>query len=328
MKRPALLLGLVFLSGCDSRQPEAAEVDPDLLKLFAPSPATLESETNPVTEEKAALGRMLFFETRLSKSQNISCNSCHILDRYGVDNQPVSTGHSGQKGKRNAPTVYYAAGHAVQFWDGRASDVEEQARAPVLNPAEMAMPDAASVEAVLRSIPEYAAAFRKAFPRQRQPVTFENAARAIAAFERKLVTPARWDKFLLGDQRALTEEEKQGFLVFYKAGCQTCHNGPFLGGRLYQKAGLVRPWPNQSDLGRYEVTRQEHDKMVFKVPSLRNIEKTGPYFHDGSVESLEEAVTRMGEHQVERPLSTRDVKLIVAWMRSLTGELPAEYVRH
>ncbi len=158
-------------------------------------------------------------------------------------------------------------------------------------------------------------------------MTFDNAALAIGAFERRLVTPARWDKFLQGDKNALSGEEKAGFLAFYKAGCQTCHNGALVGARLYLKVGLVKAWPNQKDLGRYEVTKQDHDKMVFKVPSLRNIEKTGPYFHDGSVDSLEAAVRMMGEHQVERPLTESEAKAIVTWLKTLTGEIDAEYIR-
>lgn len=318
---------LLSSAGCGGSAPRTGEIDPELLRNFAPAPAEMTNPNNPITPEKVALGRMLYYDERLSKSQTVSCNSCHALDRYGVDGQPVSTGVNNQKGNRNAPTVYFAAGHIVQFWDGRASNVEEQAKGPVLNPVEMAMPDAQYVEKVLRSIPEYVKAFQAAFPGQKQPVTFENAALAIAAFERKLATPSRWDKFLSGDQTALTAEEKAGFLAFHRAGCQACHNGPYLGGRMYQKLGLVKPWPSEKDLGRYEVTKQEHDKMVFKVPSLRNIEKTGPYFHDGSASTLEAAVRLMSQHQVERPLTETEIKQILAWMRSLTGELPVEYIR-
>jgi cytochrome c peroxidase len=317
----------ISLPGCGSKTTSKTEIDQEFLQNFKVAPVVMENGKNPLSEEKIALGRMLYYDERLSKSQTISCNSCHALDRYGVDNQPTSTGFKGQKGGRNAPTVYYAAGHVVQFWDGRAPDVEAQAMGPVMNPVEMAMADAHAVEAVLLSMPEYKTAFAKAFPNAKQPVTLDNAALAIAAFERKLVTPSRWDKFLAGDANALTPEEKAGFIAFYRAGCHTCHGGALVGGRLYQKVGLVKPWPDQKDLGRFDVTKQDSDKMVFKVPSLRNIDKTAPYFHDGSVSSLENAVRMMGEYQVERPLTDSEAKEIVTWLKSLTGELPADYIR-
>ena len=218
---------------------------------------------------------MLFFEPRLSKSQKISCNSCHDLATYGVDNQPTSDGHKGQMGDRNSPTVYNAAAHFAQFWDGRAADVEAQAKGPVLNPVEMAMPAEPVVVKVLESMPEYVDAFTRAFPDDKKPVTYDNMARAIGAFERKLMTPSRWDAFLKGDQTALTPEEKVGFKTFIDAGCQTCHSGALLGGTLYQKMGLVKPFPRSADPGRAKVTKTAADQGVFKVPSLRNIEKTG-----------------------------------------------------
>ena len=304
----------------------ARDVDPARLSGFQPLPAAMESGSNPITEAKIQLGRMLYYEKRLSKNGDVSCNSCHLLNKFGVDGDRFSTGHKGQKGGRNAPTVYNAAGHMAQFWDGRAADVEEQAKGPVLNPVEMAMPDAKSVVAVLKGIPEYVAAFKKAFPGQADAVTFDNMGRAIGAFERKLVTPSRWDKFLKGDKNSLTADEKEGFMRFTDAGCQTCHNGPYLGGRNYQKLGIVKPFPDD-DKGRIAVTKQPADEKVFKVPSLRNIEKTGPYFHNGSSTSLDGAVRLMAEHQLGRKLTDADVKLITVWLKSLTGEIPAEYVK-
>ena len=206
--------------------------------MFKPLPDAVESQKNPITEAKVNLGRMLYYEPRLSKNQDISCNTCHDLAKYGVDGQPVSDGHKGQKGTRNAPTVYNAAGHFVQFWDGRAPDVEEQAKGPVMNPVEMAMSSDKAVVAVLKSMPEYVDAFKKAFPAEKDPVTFENTARAIGAFERRLMTPSRWDKFLKGDQAALSNAEKAGFNKFMEAGCQACHAGTYLGGEVYQKIGM------------------------------------------------------------------------------------------
>jgi len=302
-------------------------VDPSQLKLFKPLPTVIASETNPITAAKAALGRVLYFDPRLSRNQKISCNTCHDLAKYGVDGQRVSDGFKGQKGTRNAPTVYNAAGHFAQFWDGRARDVEEQATGPVLNPVEMAMPSDGQVAAVLKSMPEYVEAFRKAFPGEDDPVTVANMALAIGAFERELVTPSRWDRFLNGDQDALTNAEKAGFNKFIEAGCQTCHAGTYLGGEVYQRLGTAKAYPDSADVGRQQVTKQESDHLVFKVPSLRNVERTAPYFHNGKVESLREAVTEMGEYQLGRQLRSDEVDSIIVFLRALTGEIPAEYVK-
>jgi cytochrome c peroxidase len=249
-----------------------------------------------------------------------------MLDNWGVDSKPTSPGHKGALGTRNSPTVYNAAGHAAQFWDSRAADVEAQAKGPVLNPVEMAMADEDTVVATLKSIPGYVSAFEAAFSDQEDPISYHNMAVAIGAFERNLVTPARWDKFLGGDDSALTEDELKGFNLFVSSGCQACHNGAQLGGGPLQKVGSIKPWPNQNDQGRFEETKQEADKMMFKPPGLRNIAKTAPYFHDGSVESLEVAIKMMGEHQLGLNLSDEDAKLIAAWMGSLTGELPTAYI--
>jgi cytochrome c peroxidase len=295
--------------------------------MFKPLPPSMESPANPVSPAKIDLGRMLYFENRLSKSHKFSCNSCHQLDKYGVDNEPTSEGHKGQRGDRNSPTVYNAAAHFVQFWDGRAANVEEQAKGPVLNPVEMAMTDEKAVIATLKSMPEYVALFQKAFPGQADPVTFDNVANAIAAFERKLVTPSRWDKFLAGDKNALTDAEKAGFLKYYEAGCSACHMGTLVGASTYQKAGVAKPWPNQKDQGRFSVTRKNEDKMIFKVPSLRNIEKTWPYMHDGKVATLEEAVRMMGSYNASVKLTDADIQSIVTYLKSLTGTLPMDYIK-
>jgi cytochrome c peroxidase len=287
----------------------------------------MESGKNPITDAKIQLGRTLYYEKRLSRNRDVSCNTCHLLNKFGVDGERFSTGDKGQKGGRNAPTVYNAAGHTAQFWDGRAADVEEQAKGPVLNPVEMAMPDSASVVKVLKGIPEYVAMFRKAFPGQADPVTFDNMAAAIGAFERKLVTPSRWDKYLGGDHGALTPVEQAGFMKFTDVGCHTCHNGPFVGGKVFQKLGLAKPYPDNADPGRIAVTKQKSDEMVFKAPSLRNIEKTGPYFHNGSSTTLDGAVRDMAEYQLGRKLPEAHVKSIVAWLKTLTGEIPKEYIK-
>jgi cytochrome c peroxidase len=295
--------------------------------MMMPLPSTIVSQANPATPEKVALGRMLFYDARLSKDGTVSCNSCHNLEKYGVDGRQFSLGVRGQKGGRNSPTVYNAAGHVAQFWDGRAQTVEDQAKGPVLNPVEMAMPSAAAVEHTLRTIPGYHAAFEKAFPGEEQPVTFDNMARAIGAFERGLVTPGRWDRFLAGDRTAITRAEMAGHREFMHTGCFNCHNGPLIGGGSLQRLGAVKDWPSTADLGRETVTKSPTDRMVFKVPALRNVAQTAPYFHDGSVANLDEAVRRMGEYQLGQNLTPQQVRGIVLWLNTLTGDIPADYIR-
>ncbi len=303
------------------------QVNAEALKLFAPLPSVMSSPGNPVTDAKVKLGRILYYDPRLSANQKISCNTCHPLDAYGAESERVSTGYKNQKGNRNAPTVYNAAGHFVQFWDGRAPTVEEQAKGPITNPVEMAMPSDAAAVQVIKSMPKYVALFQAAFPNDKDPITYDNMALAIGAFERGLVTPSRWDTFLGGDSSALTDAEIKGFNTFAATGCQWCHSGPYVGGSAYQKLGVVRPWPSQSDQGLYQVTKDENDKMVFKVPSLRNIKKTAPYFHDGSVSTLDQAIRNMAVHQRGVSLTDAQVKSIEIWMDSLTGQVPMSYIK-
>ncbi|MBE3132934.1 MAG: c-type cytochrome, partial [Acidobacteria bacterium] len=213
------------------------------------------------------------------------------------------------------------------FWDGRAPDVEAQAKGPILNPVEMAMPAELFVVAVLESMPEYVELFKRAFPHDKKPVTYDNMAKAIGAFERKLMTPARWDALLNGDQNALTPEETLGLKTFLDAGCQTCHSGALLGGTSYQRLGAVKPFPGVTDPGRYGVTKNEADKAVFKVPSLRNIEKTGPYYHDGKVASLDQAVRDMAEYQLGKTLTPEQTKQIIDYLKVLTGKIDPDYIK-
>lgn len=324
----AAILMALGAAACQRRAPQTAAVRIDSTQLvqFAMLPDSIGALDNPITQAKVDLGRMLFYETRLSRDHDLSCNSCHDLATYGVDHAAVSTGAQGQHGKRNAPTVYNAAGHFAQFWDGRARSVEEQAKGPILNPVEMAMPSDRALLTELAAIPAYRDAFRRAFPGEANPVTYDNVGRAIGAFERQLVTPSRWDAFLRGDQGALTPPEKEGFNQFVEAGCVSCHNGAYLGGQTYQKAGLVAPWPDRSDPGRADVTHQAADSMLFKVPSLRNIAMTGPYFHNGSTASLGEAVRMMGHYQLGRDLTEAQIASIVTYLHALTGTIPQGYV--
>lgn len=316
---------MIVAAGCSQAPPAA--IDAAKLKMFSPLPAAMTPKDGGISADQVALGRMLYYDTRLSKSQKLSCNSCHDLAKFGVDNDPTSEGHKGQLGDRNSPTVYNAAGHFVQFWDGRAKDVEEQAKGPVLNPVEMAMASEKDVIAVLKSIPEYTAAFKKAFPNDKDPVTYDNFGKAVGAFERGLVTPSRWDKFLAGDQSALTDAEKAGFIAFSNAGCPTCHAGTYLGGNMFQKLGLAKPWTDTSDPGRAKVTKSEADNLIFKVPGLRNIEKTGPYLHNGKTASLAEVISVMGEYQLGKQLAPEETASIETFLKSLTGTIPEEYIK-
>ena len=294
--------------------------------LFGPLPSRFDTPRNVATPEKIALGRMLYFEPRLSRAQDLSCASCHSLDQGGADVERFSPGHKGQLGGRNAPTVFNAAGQIAQFWDGRAPSVEEQAKGPVLNPVEMAMPDPDYVTKVLKSIPGYVAAFAKAFPGEKDPITYDNFGRAVGAFERGLVTPTRFDELLAGKDDALAPAEREGFVVFLRAGCGSCHNGPLVGGSMYMKLGLVEPYGNTRDQGRYDLTKHEADRMFFKVPMLRNVADTPPYFHDGSIPDLATAVKTMGRLQLGKQLTDREVTLIVIFLGALSGVPPADYI--
>jgi cytochrome c peroxidase len=301
------------------------DISPRLLRRFQ-ALKPVEADKDPAMVARVELGRRLFYDARLSKGNQLSCNGCHALDRYGVDGKTTSIGFDGRHGTRNAPTVFNAAGSFSQFWDGRAADVEEQAKGPLLGAVEMAMESPAAVEERLRAIPSYGAAFSAAFPGEGRPLSFDNVVRAIGAFERRLVTPGRWDRFLAGDRNALTHEEKQGLKTFLNVGCMVCHTGPLVGGSMFERVGAVEPWPNQNDPGRMAVTHAEADRMMFKVPTLRNVEKTAPYFHDGSAATLSEAVQRMGKHQLGLELSSTETESIVAWLRSLTGDLPTALI--
>jgi cytochrome c peroxidase len=323
------ILLTVFAVACGRQAPPAdnSKVDQARLDMFAPLPEVVLAAPGAADAALVDLGRMLYYEKRLSKGQQLSCNSCHDLAAYGVDDQPTSAGDKGQLGERNSPTVYNASMHVAQFWDGRAHDVEAQAKGPVLNPVEMAMPSEEVVIAVLGSMPGYVEAFKKAFPGEAKPITYDNVGKAIGAFERKLITPSRWDAFLRGDEAALTAEEKAGFTMFTETGCQVCHAGALVGAASFQRLGAAKPYPRADDPGRFRVTHAEADRSVFKVPSLRNVQKTGPYFHDGKTATLWAAVRDMGEYQLGRTLTDNEIGQIVTFLRTLTGQLPTDYIK-
>lgn len=288
-----------------------------LKQFFEPLPASIIDEKKNAA--LIALGKKLYLDPKLSVNDIISCNSCHQLNNFGVDSQPTSPGHEGKRGGRNSPTTFNAALHIAQFWDGRAKDVEEQALGPILNPIEMGMPSEAAVVDKLKKIEEYKAMFAEAFKDEKDPIQYKNVGKAIGAFERTLITPSRFDDFLKGDENALNDAEKRGLQKFVHMGCANCHNGVAIGGNSYKKIGLVEEYKT-SDVGRFAVTGLETDKKVFKVPSLRNITKTAPYFHDGSVKTLDEAIEEMAEHQLGRKVGPGFVEDVKAFLGALTAK--------
>lgn len=282
-----------------------------------PVPATGDYDT-----AKVELGKKLFFEPRLSRSGFISCNSCHNLSTGGADNLPSSIGHRWQLGPINSPTVLNARYNLAQFWDGRAKDLQDQAGGPIANPGEMASNHDLAIE-VLSSIPEYVSYFKEVYGDGE--INIDRVTDSIATFEETLTTPgSRFDKWLNGDDGAITKTELKGYKLFKKKGCVACHNGVGVGGGSYQKFGAFKPYDRDTKtLGRFNVTGKESDKYVFKVPLLRNIELTAPYFHDASTWDLREAVRTMGEYQLGIQLSETEIDRIVAFLKTLTGVQPA-----
>jgi cytochrome c peroxidase len=296
----------------------------DLFQPIPDQPPVLEG--NPATTAKIELGAALYFDPRLSESHAISCNSCHMIGLGGVDLQPTSLGHRWQKGGRNAPTVLNSVFNTAQFWDGRAKDLEAQAGGPMINPVEMAS-SPAHVEEMLKKIPGYKPKFEAAFPEEINPISIANVTKAIAVFEATLITPnAPFDKFLNGNDIALNATQKEGLRLFIDKGCASCHNGINVGGGRYAPFGVVeKPGADllpPQDKGRFEVTKSKDDEYVYKVPTLRNIELTPPYFHTGKVWDLKQAVTIMDSAQLGAKLTDEEVTKIVAFLGSLTGEQP------
>ncbi|NHQ92740.1 cytochrome-c peroxidase [Janthinobacterium lividum] len=281
-------------------------------------PITAAKVANPAMVE---LGKKLFFDPRLSRSGFISCNSCHNLSMGGTDNIKTSIGHNWQRGPINSPTVLNAGMNVAQFWDGRAKDLQEQAGGPIANPGEMAFTHELAID-VLASIPAYRAEFRQVFGQDK--LTIEQVTRAIAAFEEVLVTPgSRFDQWLSGKKSALTKDELAGYQLFKSSGCIACHNGPAVGGNTFQKMGVVEPYKTAMTAeGRSAVTGKDADRFNFKVPTLRNVELTYPYFHDGEAATLTQAVDVMGRLQLGRTFTPGENAKLVAFLRTLTGKQP------
>lgn len=279
----------------------------------------------PVQEINLAqveLGKKLYFDPRLSKSGFISCNSCHNLSMGGTDNLPTSIGHNWQQGPINAPTVLNSSLNVAQFWDGRAADLKEQAGGPIANPGEMAFTHTLAL-GVLESIPAYVTEFKQVFGTGE--ITIDHVTQAIAEFEKTLVTPnSRFDRWLMGDEDAITAKEKAGYALFKTSGCVACHNGEAAGGNSFQKMGVVEPYVTESGaVGMAGITGKDADRFKFKVPTLRNVEMTYPYFHDGAAQTLADAVDIMGRLQLGKKFSDEENEQIVAFLLTLTGDQPS-----
>ena len=290
-------------------------------RYFGSLPDTMPGSESDIPE-RIALGKKLYFEKRLSINDTQSCATCHRLENgfAGVDNLPTSPGARGEQGTRNSPTVLNSGWQDSQFWDGRAEDLVEQAKEPILNPLEMGMPDEQTVENKIRAIVEYRKEFAQAFPGGEQAITYQNIAEAIAAFERTLITPGRFDDFMKGDADAITEDEQRGLKTFLKLDCNSCHDGILIGGETYEPLGKEHPYENQDDQGMYLLTGDENDRMFFKVAPLRNVALTAPYFHDGKIETLEEAVRKMGKLQLDEDLTDQQVSDITGFLKTLTDK--------
>ena len=298
--------------------------------VFKPLPATVASDDNPITPEKVALGRLLFFETRVSVDGTVSCSRCHQPFLYGTDALPKPIGAEHRVNPRNSPTVLNAALQISAHWRGDRKDVEDQATKALIGLPSLGNPDFGVAMARLKAIPGYAPLFAKAFPGQADPITPDNWGKAIGAYERTLVTPAPFDAYLGGHDAALSRDAKAGLQEFMDVGCVACHSGAGLGGTMYSKFGVTEPYWKATgskgiDKGRFDVTKDSGDMYVFKVPPLRNVAMTPPYFHDGSVAALPDAVRIMARVQLGKTLNDEQVAHIVAFLDSLTGKLPAEF---
>lgn len=326
MRRPVIAtLAILSLCATCARAEDAKKLLDDArasFKAIAPLPAA-----DPARIE---LGRRLFFERRVSMDGNVSCSHCHLPEKHATDGLPKAIGVFGKENSRNAPTIFNAALNFRQHWRGDRESLEEQAEKSLLGAASFGNPDAATAMDKLKAIPDYADAFAKAFPGEKEPITAKNWGLAIAAFERTLTTPSKFDAFLAGETSALSAEQLAGLRRFIDVGCAACHNGEGVGGNSFQKFGVAGDYWKATgvtapDKGRADVTKNDADLYVFKVASLRNVEKTAPYFHDGSIDTLPRAVRIMANVQIGRSLSDREVADIVAFLGSLTSAAPASY---
>jgi cytochrome c peroxidase len=331
----ALIMGAVLiLSAITAAQ--ATDADTELINraktIFGPLPSSMPSPDNPITPEKVKLGNALFWESRISVDRTISCAKCHPIGLYAVDGLRKSLGNNCKENPRNDPTILNAASQISEHWIGNRTSVEDQAKQALIGPPSFGMPSYESVEKILRGMKGYASMFKEAFPNEKEPVTVDNFAKAVGAFERTLVTPSPFDDFMQGNAAALTEQQKRGLATFMDTGCMTCHFSPYVGGQMYQKFGVFEPYWKYTrsqviDVGRFAVTKNPSDQYVFKIPVLRNVAQTPPYFHDGSVDKLADAVLIMAKIQLAKDLTKEQVTDIAAFLSSLTGRIPEEALK-
>ncbi|WP_077339080.1 cytochrome-c peroxidase [Pseudocolwellia agarivorans] len=320
MNKKTLLLYLFLILLTLSKSYANNTINPVSLSFFAPLPKVMQgSETD--TTQQINLGKKLYFEAALSVNQTQSCNSCHNLinNASGVDNLIVPIGALGKFGTRNSPSTWNAGMQVAQFWDGRAKTLEQQVKFPLFNPKEMAMPSEKEVSSRL-SNKGYLTEFKQAFPLETTPINIKNISKTLAAFQRTLITKDRFDEYLLGDKKAITTEEKSGLTTFIEKGCVACHNGPLLGGQLFMKMGIVHPYPNKIDKGVGAITDKAGDNYFFKVPSLRNILNTAPYFHDGAATTVEQAIEDTGWHQLGIKLNKDEINEIKTFFNTLNNK--------
>jgi cytochrome c peroxidase len=326
------MIVIAIPAGLSTARPETGD---EILSLarqtFGPLPENMASPNYPLTPEQVDLGRKLFFDPRISADGAVSCSRCHLPALYGTDGLAKPLGAHDRVNPRNAPTILNAALQFAEHWRGDRKDVEDQAKQSLIGPPSFGNADYAAAMAKLKAIPGYAPLFEKAFPGQSDPITPDNWGQAIGAYERTLVTPSRFDDYLRGNASALSNREKNGLHLFMEKGCIGCHNGPGVGGGMFRKFGVMEDYwketgASEPDKGRFDVTKDPADLYVFKVPSLRNVAMTGPYFHDGSVKSLPEAVRIMGKVQLGQSLTSAEIGDITAFLASLTGKLPADFV--
>ncbi|KEO73120.1 cytochrome-c peroxidase [Anditalea andensis] len=332
-----LSLVIIHLLSIDSREvvnKDKESLNKEDIRLWALANKNLKAipeqsfAADPLHEERYELGKMLYYEPRLSINGTQSCNTCHDLNTFGVDNLSTSPGAiEGRRGDRNSPTVLNAVLHDSQFWDGRAKTLEEQAKGPILNPVEMAISHEDILLERLAGIEEYVTRFANAFPEDANALSYDNLAIAIGTFESTLLTPSRYDEFMNKSFTALSEKEKRGFSIFIESGCQTCHDGPALGGIQYRRFGEINDfWTLNNKIGKDKgmimLTDNPGDLYKFKVPSLRNIEKTYPYFHDGSIWDLETSIHIMAKSQLNLDMTDEEIEDLVAFLKTLTGEVP------
>ncbi|QDT92479.1 cytochrome-c peroxidase [Gimesia algae] len=329
-------IGLALIQGIDSSAQTSTQKTVNIGNTWQALPVKASSpEDNPTTQEKVELGKKLFFDPRLSLTGTVSCNTCHNLMEGGDDGRSTSMGIHGRLGPRNAPTVWNSVFQNSQFWDGRSMSLEDQARGPIVAGPEMGMPAHKNAVDRIAAIPGYQAAFSRVF-KSEEPVTIDNAVKAIAAFERTLITPnSAYDRFVHGNKSAMNEKQLQGMKLFDSIGCTECHSGPAFNGweigsttPMFEefprnaKNPLVKHFGLNKDLGRFKATKNVADKHHYKVPTLRNITLTAPYLHNGAVPTLAETVRVMSETQLDAQISDTEVSSIVEFLTALEGEFP------